>query len=214
MFHYRQANGLQDSFIILVHAHQDIVAQRVAEQAWYLRGVSAARRHKERAGVRHTLGFCLWKTGRPEEAIPHLVAACRLAPDRVISRQVLADTCVAAGRHAEALSVLREGLGSRPGHAGLAVRLAFLLATSPDASLRDGPQSMRILVSIARGKLATHPLVLAAIAAAQAENGDPTEAAETAGRALAEAEKRKETQLAERIRRQITTYEAGRPFRE
>ena len=68
-----------DVVVALVQAHQDVVAQRVAEQARHLGGVGAARRGEELAGSVHRL--CHSSGSRPR--------LCGSSPSSTRSRVVL-----------------------------------------------------------------------------------------------------------------------------
>jgi Tfp pilus assembly protein PilF len=90
--------------------------------------------------------------------------------------------------------------------------LAWLLATSPDASIRDGNRAIELAkeaVRLSRGK---DPNYLRTLAAAFAEAGHFGEAEETARQALQAAERRSNSTLANALQDEIALYELGLPY--
>jgi tetratricopeptide (TPR) repeat protein len=90
------------------------------------------------------------------------------------------------------------------------IQLAWILATAPEADLRDGPRASRLAhEAVAR---ATSPDALDALAAACAELGDFTGALAAAHRAVSATPAGQPKQLAARSER-IKEYLAGHPHR-
>jgi len=90
--------------------------------------------------------------------------------------------------------------------------LAWLLATSPDASIRDGNRAIELAkeaVRLSRGK---DPNYLRTLAAAFAEAGHFAEATETARQSLQEAEGRSNSTLANALQDEIALYDLGLPY--
>src|SRR6184192_2657047 len=90
--------------------------------------------------------------------------------------------------------------------------LAWLLAISSDASIRDGNRAMesaKQAVRLSRGK---DPNYLRTLAAAFAESGRFAEAKETAQQALQEAERGSNSTLATALQDEIALYELGLPY--
>ena len=116
-------------------------------------------------------------------------------------------------QHAEAVRVLRDGLRWAPDQPLLAERLAWILATTSDPSLRDGNAAVDVaerLVQSARERL---PEALETQAAALAAVGRFDEAVRIAQRAADLAQQRNDASLAKRIREQIKRYQAGTALR-
>jgi tetratricopeptide (TPR) repeat protein len=90
--------------------------------------------------------------------------------------------------------------------------LAWLLATSFDASIRDGNRAMELAkhaVQLSRGK---DPNYLRTLAAAFAEKGRFAEAKETARQALQTAERQSNSTLANALQDEIALYELRLPY--
>jgi protein O-mannosyl-transferase len=90
--------------------------------------------------------------------------------------------------------------------------LAWLLATSSDASIRDGSRAMELANQAVRLSDGKDPTYLRTLAAACAEVGLFAKAQETAGRALREAEFRGNSSLGNALRDEIALYELGLRF--
>ncbi|MHC4414814.1 MAG: fused MFS/spermidine synthase [Planctomycetota bacterium] len=174
--------------------------------------LDALRMRPEFTEIHHPLGFCLTQLGQFEEAIEQLEAARRVAPDRARVIQDLSAALSSAQRHRDAVVALREGLASNPGHAGLTLGLAWLLATSPDPTTRNGSEAVQLAEQIVRGR--SDPQALDVLAAALAEAGRFGDAADTARRAAELAAAQGLGPFAEQVRRRLAAYEAGRPYRQ
>ena len=112
----------------------------------------------------------------------------------------------------EAISQFQKALAIKPGYVAAQNNLAWVLATSPQASLRNGIKAVGLAEranQLAGGK---NPVILATLAAAYAEAGRFPEAIETAQRALRLAEGQSNTALAGALQSQLKLYQAGIPF--
>jgi tetratricopeptide (TPR) repeat protein len=92
--------------------------------------------------------------------------------------------------------------------------LAWLLATCPDASVRDGAKAIELAQQAVKLSGGKDPGFLDTLAAAYAEAGHFFQAVETARKALVLAKQQKQQLLVHSLRARIALYEAGKPFRE
>src|SRR5262249_39116512 len=113
----------------------------------------------------------------------------------------------------KAVEELNQTLRLKPDNADAQIRLAWLLATSADASLRNGPRAVEL--AEAANKLAggNDAAVLGTLAAAYAEAARLGEAGQAAERALGLATAQTNTALAADLRTQLGYYRLGAPFR-
>ncbi len=119
----------------------------------------------------------------------------------------------AMGHAGEAVAKLRELRDAVPQHVVVCNALAWLLATSPEAEVRD-PQEALALAESNVAAVGADPLALDTLAAAQAASGDCARSAETARQALAAAERSGQfgpEELA-RMKSRFRLYDSGKPY--
>jgi len=178
------------------------------------RYAAAAARSPDSAEASGKYGLALLRVGRFDEAAPLLERALAENPGAAQLHTGLALAAGALGDPAGAIRHNREALRLTPDHAAAANNLAWLLATCPDASLRDPVESIRLArASLAAGD-ARSPGGLDTLAAGLAADGRYEEAARTAEEAAALAEGAGRRALAQGIRSRAALYRAGRPYIE
>jgi tetratricopeptide (TPR) repeat protein len=95
-----------------------------------------------------------------------------------------------------------------------AANLAWILATSHDASLRNGPEALVLAEQTLRVD-PDSPIYLNCMAAVLAENGRYPEAVETATRALTRLRGRGGNPASvNNLEQRLAAYRAGKPWRE
>ena len=105
----------------------------------------------------------------------------------------------------------------QPGNVGFQNNLAdvaWLLATSPDSSARDGSKAVELAQLAEQASGGRNPITAAALAAAYAESGRFPEAVATAQSALQLAASQNESLLVDALQKQLKCYQAGSPFRD
>jgi tetratricopeptide (TPR) repeat protein len=165
--------------------------------------------------VQMSLAIAQLSTGRGPEAIGHLQRAVALKPDDPAAHYNLGSALFDAGGNAsEALAQWREALRLAPDFAPALNRAARLLATCPDAALRNGPEAVRLAqraVELSGGREAAF---LDTLAAAYAEQQRFQEAIETERRALALVGQGNHGSFADALSVRISLYEEKKPLRE
>jgi protein O-mannosyl-transferase len=159
------------------------------------------------------LGAVLCSEGRVEEGLPHLQRAIALAPDYRDAYRNLGEALATLGRNAEALAAFRSAMTTAPDDPRLLSRVAWLLATSPEESVRDGRHAVSLAeraVQITDGRDADS---LDTLAAAYAEVDRFSDAAATEQRALAAAQGSAGA-LTQEMQARLDLYRAGRKFRQ
>jgi Flp pilus assembly protein TadD len=91
--------------------------------------------------------------------------------------------------------------------------LAWMLATSPDPAVRNGPEAVRAAASLAALDLEPDPITLDTVAAAYAEAGRWSEAVSAAEQAVDLAGRRGLRERDE-LQGRLELYRAGQPFRQ
>jgi tetratricopeptide (TPR) repeat protein len=118
------------------------------------------------------------------------------------------------GETKEAMDSWQEALKINPDQVYVQNNLAWLLATTPDASLRDGAKAVALATRANQLSGGGDPMMLHTLAAAYAEEGSYGLAAVTARRGLALAAGQKNDALAATLQMEIKLYEAGAPARD
>jgi tetratricopeptide (TPR) repeat protein len=159
------------------------------------------------------LADALETAGHREQALPHYVAAARISPTTE-RRIVLALALARAGRTAEAIAQYRALLQQAPATAPALNNLAWLLATTPEASLRDGAEAVRLAERACALAAHKQPLFIGTLAAAYAEAGRFSEAVQAAQQAAELAQAAGDTHLAATNQKLLELYRRGRPYRD
>ena len=158
------------------------------------------------------LGNILSQQGRITEAIAQWRKAVETQPKDARFHTILGDAFLKTGLDKDAIAEYEHAARISAQDPVARNNLAWLLATSPDASIRNGNRAIefaRQAVQLSRGKDANY---LRTLAAAFAESGRFDEAKETAHQALEAAEKRSNSNLANAVRDEIALYELGLPY--
>ena len=117
------------------------------------------------------------------------------------------------GRVREAVGNYEHALQIKPGIVDARNNLAWILATAPDAAIRNGNKAVELAEEANRVSDARDPNILSTVAAAYAEAGRFAEAMVMAQRAL-ELSDPKNAKALEKRRLQLQCYEAGSPYRD
>jgi tetratricopeptide (TPR) repeat protein len=164
------------------------------------------------AEAHNNLGNTLLQMGNLDEAIVHYQKAVQIKPDSAEIHINLGKALYQKGSVDEAIVHFQKALNIAPDYAEAQNNLAWVLATCPQASLRNGNQAVELA---RRANWLTgneNPVFLGTLATAYAEAGRFPEAVETAQRALKLAEAQSNTALADAVRSQMKLYQAGVPF--
>jgi protein O-mannosyl-transferase len=156
----------------------------------------------------------LMANGRLDDAIAHFEAALKSNADNLEFRNNLG---MAQGQRQGLVSLLRQqqkSLRSRPDDIALLNDAAWMLATNPNASIRNGPEAIELAERAVRLSKGGEPAILGTLAAAYAETGRFAEALQTAHKAAELATQRNQWPLAESITLKCRLYEAHAPVRE
>jgi tetratricopeptide (TPR) repeat protein len=165
------------------------------------------------ADVQQSYAGALMEQGKVAEAIPHLREAVRLEPS-VDLRLRFAGLLHKTGNAREAVEQYRAALVREPDSIEALNNLAWMLATSPDASVRNGGDAVRFAERACRLTASKKAGMVGTLAAAYAEAGRFTDAVATAAKAADLADADGNTQFAAINRQLLALYRAGKPFRE
>ena len=174
----------------------------------------AVRINPMSAQNRFVLGRFMLDQGHAEQALPELLAAIEIRPHFESCEEALASAYENLGKGAQALAHWQKAREIDPGSATATLGAAWLLATTPDASLRNGREALSLAQAARNLAPSDDADMLDTLAAAYAENGQFPRAIALAQQALGLAEKRGNSKMASAIRNRLMLYEAGKPFRE
>ena len=164
------------------------------------------------AEAQYNLASALFRKGRLDEAIVHYEKALELLPENPDAYANLGSALLAKGRVVDAIAQYKEALRLAPENVAAQSNLAWLLATSPDPSLRNGPEAVLLAEQASHSPGGNRPLILRILAAAYAEAGRFPEARDTAHQALRVADDQGNSTLSDLLRKEIALYELDRPF--
>lgn len=165
------------------------------------------------AGAESNLGNTYFRRGQLHEAIAHYQRAVHYMPNYVKARTNLGITLLQTGRTREGLAHLEKALLYDPDYASAQNQLAWLLATHPDPSVRNGRRAIVLAEQANAATTRRHPSILRTLAAAYAEAGRFPEAIETVQIALTLAGA-PDPALIPNLRTDRALYEGGTPLRE
>jgi tetratricopeptide (TPR) repeat protein len=161
----------------------------------------------------YILGKFLLDSGHAEQALPEFQAAVAIRPHFAAGEEGQARAYEALDKDAEALDHWQKARLIDPTLASAVLGVAWIRATAADASMRNGAEAVSLARSASNLAPANDPDALDTLAAAYAESGQFSQAADAASRALALATARGNAQQAEAIRARIELYKASKPFR-
>jgi tetratricopeptide (TPR) repeat protein len=165
----------------------------------------------------NNLGHALMQKGRVDEAILHFQKAVAIRPEYAKAHYNLGHALMQKERVDEAITHFQKALEIRPDYpdAGYNLaRAAWLLATSPEVSVRNGARAIELAEAMERLSGGKDPMINMTLAAAYAEAGRFPEAVATAERAQQLAAHQGNASLVDVLGRQIKLYQAGLPFRD
>jgi tetratricopeptide (TPR) repeat protein len=131
-------------------------------------------------------------------------------PNNFLALRGRGDSLLGVGRHAEAIADYEKAVKIEDDDASLLNNFAWVLATSPDAKLRNGKRALQFALQAAKRTEYKQAHILSTLAAAYAEAGDMPHALDWAKKAVASGSPEQKEELAA----ELASYQAGKPWRE
>ncbi len=152
---------------------------------------------------------------RHADAIAPLEHALRLSPNLTPALQAIARCYARTNRPNQAVQTLREALARNPKADSLALELAWILATNPSDSVRNGPEAVR-WANIAIQIAGPSPARLDTMAAAYAESGQYDRATNTMQQAInmLKQSKRTNPETEQAYQDRLALYKQNTPYRD
>jgi len=164
-------------------------------------------------GTHAVLGMALMTKGLLDEAIAQLSKAVEILPNHSHAHYNLAVALAEKGETVDAIAHYEKAIEAQPDLFEALTNLAWIFASSSDANIRNGPKAVELAEEAYRVTGNTSPVVLRTLAAAYATNKSFDKALETSRRALQSAQEQRNSELAETIRREMSLYQVGLPYR-
>jgi len=160
------------------------------------------------------LGNSFFQLGRTDQAISQYQKALQIKPDDAEARKNLGLALLKKGSVGEAITHFQKALQTGPDNPEVQNNLAWLLATCPEASLRNGDEAVRLAQRANELAGGNNPVVLRTLAAAFAEAGRFDGARRSAQKAIALARAAGRQDLAGQLSVELKRYEAGLPLHQ
>jgi len=214
MEHYKEALEIQPTYVEAQNNLGNVLAKlgRIDEAITHFQVALALK--PEYAEAENNLGHAIALQGNLEEAIIHFRRALEIRPDFAEAHCHLGIALARQGRVEESVTNYKKALEIDPDYVEALNNLAWLRATWPDASYRDGTEAVELaqrVVTITGGQ---QPELLDTLAAAYAEAGRFENAVTTARWAMELAARQQKRTLVKTLRARLGLYEAGSAFRE
>jgi Flp pilus assembly protein TadD len=162
----------------------------------------------------YNLSSALLTKGEINGAIWHCRAALSIQPEHSDTYVILAAAFLEKGQIADAITCYKKALQFAPGSLSGLTNLAWLLATWPDASVRNGSKALELAQRADQLSGGSNPFVLRSLAAAYAELGQSANAIEIAQKGRQLATERGAADLSAALQEEITFYARHMPYRE
>jgi protein O-mannosyl-transferase len=160
------------------------------------------------------LGLALLQKGRREEAMAHFQRIVEINPKFPQAQRMLGDLLLQSGHADEAMAHYQAVLKIQPQNASVQNNLAWILATSPEASLRNGARAFELAQQADHLTGGNNSTIIGTLAAAYAETGHFSEAVAEAQHGLQLAAAQTNTAQMDALRQQLEYYQHDAPFRD
>jgi len=171
-------------------------------------------RDSTNAALRLQLAGTLAMGGNTNRAVQEYTEMIRVNPKDAVAHYRLAALLMRQGNTADAIRHYREAMVARPNYAEAENNLAWILATNPDAQIRNGPEAVRLAELACESTGNQQAFMLGTLAAAYAEAGYFSDAVSTAQKAEALAKRTNDPEIAAMSARLLELYRAGKPYRD
>ncbi|MBV9617759.1 MAG: tetratricopeptide repeat protein [Verrucomicrobia bacterium] len=160
-----------------------------------------------------SLADLLMRRGRVNEAIEHSEEALRIRPTDADAQNNLGLALLHTGEAKRGIMHLEKALEINPGHMNAEINLAWILATSPDDSTRNGPRAVELVEDVLNRAGHANAIVLRTAAAAYAEVGRFDYAIVAAQQAIEIAKATGNEGLIADLESNIAAYRVNQPIR-
>jgi len=206
-----KAMQLQPGFLPTIRLRAEILATagKIGEAIDSLKGLSEAR--PKDAELRMQLGRYYLAQGNVEGAIEAFEQVLGQDPKNWEALRLRGDAELTIGKQAEAIADYEAAVTLQADDSGLLNNLAWVLATSPHAKLRNGRRAVKLATHACQLTDYRRPHILSTLAAAYAETGQFNRAIAWSQKAV---ELGKDGPQAQQLAQELASYRRATPWRE
>ncbi len=164
------------------------------------------------AEAHNNLGNALVRKGDMDDAIAQFQQALQIEPNNADANNNLGIISLQHGRLADAITYYQKAVQLKPDSPEIENNLAWVLATAPQTSLRNGAEAVQLAEKASQLTGGNNPLILHTLAAAYAEAGRFDDAQRCAEQAIALAQAAGQQNLAEQLTVELKFYQARLPY--
>ena len=175
---------------------------------------SAVDLRPDNSPAHENLAKALLQKGLVDDALIHYRKLLELQPDNMEVHNIVGTVLVQQGRVDEGVEEWQKVLAIQSDNGNAMSNLAWVFATSPDPSLRDGPKAVELAEQALRLSAGRIPILFRTLAAAYAENGRFSEAIQTAQKGIELANSQGNPALATELQGNVTLYQEQQPLRD
>jgi tetratricopeptide (TPR) repeat protein len=175
---------------------------------------SAVDLRPDNSPAHENLAKALLQKGQVADALVHYRKLLDLQPDNMEIHNIVGTVLVQQGRVQEGAEEWQKVLLVEPDNGNAMSNLAWVFATSPDQSIRHGARAVQLAeqaVRLSGGRIA---ILFRTLAAAYAENGQFSDAIQTAERGIQLANSQGNAGLANELQANIALYQQQQPLRD
>lgn len=162
----------------------------------------------------NNLANALFRKGRPDQARDHLESALKLNPSDPVAHNNLGIAFSQTGDMQAAIDQWNKTLAIQPDNLDAQCNLAWVYATFPDPSIRNGSKAVELAERALQLSNSTDPKIWRLAAAAYAEVGRFPEAIKAAQNGMALAEAAGNSDLVQTLDRNISRFQERSPLRD
>jgi len=175
---------------------------------------SAADLRPDNSPAQENLAKALLQKGRVADALVHYRKLLELEPDNMEVHNIVGTVLVQQGRVTEGVEEWQKVLAVQPDNGNAMSNLAWVFATSPDQSVRNGPKAVQLAEQAVRVSGSRIPILFRTLAAAYAESGRFSEAIQAARQGIELANSQGNSGLAAELHGNIALYRERQPLRD
>jgi tetratricopeptide (TPR) repeat protein len=160
------------------------------------------------------LAKALLQKGNVADALIHYQKLLELQPDNIEVHNIVGTVLIQQHRIRDGVEEWQKVLAIQPDNGNAMSNLAWVFATSPDDSVRNGVKAVGLAQEAVRISARRIPLLFRTLAAAYAETGEFAKAIQTAREGIELADSQGNPGLAAELQGNISLYQEQRPLRD